>query len=1172
MIGIRHFWNGLNGAGWQAAMAAALVVALSFVSSAARAADTPRLSLKEENGYGRMIFAFQGDVPAYTQKTVAGVLVLSFERPVSVGLKTFSREMPRYVAQAREDAAGKTLRLALTTDFWVNTRVAEHSLYVDLIPPQWAGPAPGLPKDVLARLAAAKKAKQEAEAAKEAAAKAGIDVPTAPDPVLHVRAVHANAMTRLVFDWNQPVLYAMARRGNKVTLTFDRDARVDLAPLRVNRPPYLKDIKAAKHQGKLVVQLTVANKAKVRDFREELSIVLDIEGDHLAAPAADADVETKAPDAALHSHDAADGVATEDDAAAPGHDSGHSRVEQAKLEQGKAEKHSAADRHAGEAVSSRSGDASRLGDMPPKEGERADDGRVAVTLDAGAETSDLIFSWPEEVGAAVFEWAGDLWVVFDRKAEFDLSSLPEDGARIGKWRSIELPQGIAFAAKLNGPMLIGANAEGRDWRISIGETLTSAGGAIPVSRSWQDDGKGVVTLGLASAHRVIRITDPLTRQKAIAVTAEAPVQGVQTPRSFIEFRILQSVQGVGIVPIADDVNVAVAPQSVVVSRKEGLTLSADMSVDRGDRMALADGDADGQAGRSLPGRMDIEAWAKAPAEAGQGFMAGKQYYQDRIARAGFSDVGEAWLDYARYLVGNGLGQEALAALASAAKAEPSSINSASYRALRGAAGVLARHYSEALEDLNGHGLDSDPYAAGWRGAARAGRGEWERARSAFALAGNTVDNTGRDMALDFRIDAAMAGLETGDLDFAKRMVRAMPDPGDDEKDLARTLVVQARLAEAQGQPEDAKILYDQAEETGYPPVQAEARFRLADLKHRSGEMDDKGFAAELEKLRMAWRGGELELSVLRALANIRLRQGNIQAALELMRTVSLNFPHSDAAHVLAGRMSDVFANYFISGGGKEMPPVKALAFYYNFQQLTPVGQKGDEMIRHLADRLVEVDLLPQAAQLLDYQIENRLHGGVAKAQVAARLAGIYLLDQKPKAALHALRETRQVQLPAALQEQRRLLEARTLADLHQYDNALDLLAQMKNRKAALLRCDVLWDSARWPDAGAALEAELGDSWKNDGALDAETRFEVMRAAIAYSMAQDEDGLGRLRKKFGEKMQQSPDASAFAAVSDPIGTGSGGAFRDAVRRIASVNTLDKFLASLGKGTPTDAVLN
>ena len=1146
-------------------MAAALIVTLSLASSIARAAETPRLSLKEEDGFGRMIFTFKGEVPAYTQKTVAGVLVLTFERPVSVGLKTFAREMPRYVAQAREDAAGKTLRLALTTDFWVNMRVAERSLYVDLIPPQWTGPAPDLPKDVLARLAAAEKAKQEAEAARKAAAKAGIDVPTAPAPTLRVRAVHANAMTRLVFDWNQPVLYALARRGNRVTLTFDRDAEVDLAPLRVNRPPYLKDIEATKHQGKLVVQLTVADKAKVRDFREELSIVLDIEGDHPAASAVTDTTGTTAPDAAL-SHEAAGGVAKDGaakvGASAPERDRADGEAGQAR-----------ADRQGGAEVSSRT-DGARADDMPlPKEGLRAADGEVTVTLDAGPETSDLIFSWPEEVGAAVFEWAGDLWVVFDRKADFDLSSLPADGgARIGKWRAVALPKGAAFAAKLNGPMLIGANAEGRDWRISIGETLTSAGGAVSVSRSWQDDGRGVVTLGLAAADRVIRITDPLTRQKAIAVTARAPVQGVQTPRSFIEFRILQSVQGVGVVPIADDVNVAVAPQSVVVSRKNGLTLSADMPVDRGGRMARAEGEDGGTAGRSLPGRMDLEEWAKTPAEAGSGFTAGRQYYQSRIARAGFTDGGAAWLDYARYLIGNELGQEALAALASAVAAEPSFINTASYRALRGAAGVLARHYAEAIDDLNGHGLDSDPYAAGWRGAARARRGEWERARSEFALAGDTVDGLGPETALGFRIDAAVAGLETGDLDFARRMVRAMPDAGGDGKMAARTLVVQARLAEAQGRVDDAKILYADADETGYPPVRAEARFRISDLKHRSGEMDDAAFADELEKLRMAWRGGELELSVLRALADIRLRQGNIQAALELMRTVSLNFPNSDAAHVLAGRMSDVFANYFISGGGQDMPPVKALAFYYSFRQLTPVGQKGDEMIRHLADRLVEVDLLPQAAQLLDYQIEKRLHGGVAKAQVAARLAGIYLLDQKPKAALRVLRDTRQVQLPAALQEQRRLLEARTLADLHQYDNALDLLAQMRDRKAVLLRCDVLWDSARWPEAGAALEAQLGDSWKSDGALDGETRFEVMRTAIAYSMAQDEEGLGRLRKKFGKKMQQSPDASAFAAVSDPIGAGNGGVFRDTVRRIASVNTLDKFIASLGKDKMSDMALN
>ncbi len=52
------------------------------------------------------------------------------------------------------------------------------------------------------------------------------------------------------------------------------------------------------------------------------------------------------------------------------------------------------------------------------------------------------------------------------------------------------------------------------------------------------------------------------------------------------------------------------------------------------------------------------------------------------------------------------------------------------------------------------------------------------------------------------------------------------------------------------------------------------------------------------------------------------------------------------------------------------------------------------MIRRLADRLVSVDLLPQAAELLQHQIDNRLQGA-ARAQVATRLAVIYLMDHKP---------------------------------------------------------------------------------------------------------------------------------------------------------------------------------
>ena len=69
-----------------------------------------------------------------------------------------------------------------------------------------------------------------------------------------------------------------------------------------------------------------------------------------------------------------------------------------------------------------------------------------------------------------------------------------------------------------------------------------------------------------------------------------------------------------------------------------------------------------------------------------------------------------------------------------------------------------------------------------------------------------------------------------------------------------------------------------------------------------------------------------------------------------------------------------------------MPPIDALSLFYDFRDLTPVGRRGDEMIRKLADRLVSVDLLDQAAEVLQHQVDNRLQGA-ARAQVAVQARG-----------------------------------------------------------------------------------------------------------------------------------------------------------------------------------------
>ena len=151
------------------------------------------------------------------------------------------------------------------------------------------------------------------------------------------------------------------------------------------------------------------------------------------------------------------------------------------------------------------------------------------------------------------------------------------------------------------------------------------------------------------------------------------------------------------------------------------------------------------------------------------------------------------------------------------------------------------------------------------------------------------------------------------------------------------------------------------------------------------------------------------------------------------------FQRRDAARVAQDDMRGAFVNLFLKGGADKMPPVEALAMFYDNLDLTPIGPDGDEMIRRMSDRLVAVDLLGPAENLLAYQVDKRLDG-VAKAQVATRLAAVYLMDHKADKAVATLRDSQITGLPDDEMHNRLILEARAFAALKQWDNALDLIA------------------------------------------------------------------------------------------------------------------------------------
>jgi hypothetical protein len=250
---------------------------------------------------------------------------------------------------------------------------------------------------------------------------------------------------------------------------------------------------------------------------------------------------------------------------------------------------------------------------------------------------------------------------------------------------------------------------------------------------------------------------------------------------------------------------------------------------------------------------------------------------------------------------------------------------------------------------------------------------------------------------------------------------------------------------------------------------------------------------------------------------------------------------------------------FLKGEADKMAPVASLGLFYDFIELTPIGADGDEMIRHMADRLVKVDLLGPAADLLNYQVTKRLDG-VARAQVATKLAMVQLMDHKPSAVLDTLRTTQISTLPDDISHQRLLMEARALAEEKRYDQAIDLIAVDQQPDTVRLRAEIYWKSSNWPLAGKAAEDSLGERYKDDKPLNDRERDEVMRAAVAYSLANDQTSLDRLRTNFLPKMKGSPSAAAFAVVTERIDL-QGVAFRDTAANVASVDTLKAFMTEV-----------
>lgn len=892
---------------------------------------------------------------------------------------------------------------------------------------------------------------------------------------LEVRVGQAKEFSRIEFHWSGGAKLTPRLEGRKLILRFNRDADPDIARLRIDPPRWVKAAEARHVRGALELVLTLADDADYRVGVDERASFVNIYEKAKPEPAA-ADGKTKPGEPA----EVAEARTTSSQPITP-----------------------------------------RPDPTPP--------GGV-VHMDAKILNGQVLlnFPWARPNGAAVFRRGDAVWVVFDAPATLDVSRAPRGLRQFSSMRAMrgDTYSAIRIASPANVP--VAAYNQAGVWTVALGPGAQNQASVVKVQRD-QDSGPATLTAAVAGATRSVRLPDPVVGDVMNVVTALGPSKGVPSRREFVQMAVLPSAQGVAVESYVDDIDVQFDGDLVYIGRPQGLALSPTaVGVQRVEAQLGAPQPA------QLPALID-STWSKTGSG---GFLSRYNALLNAAMEEG--DKGRdaptaARMALARFLVGSELSFEAIGVLNAAARQNPQIVDDPEFRGLRGIARVMARRYKEAQADFSAPILADDPSSALWRSYIAANLAQWSEARSQFAAGAEAFNQFSPVWKARFARMDATAALALGDVPGADQRVRlALMDKTDPLEELA-TRLVQARVIEAQGQKERALGIYLAVAKAPTESLSSPAILRATQIKLALGKVTPLQAANVFDGLRYRWRGDATELETIRALGTLYLDQGRYREALEALRSAGVRMPDLPEALLLQKDLAQAFRTLFLDGAADGLEPVQALALFYDFKDLTPLGADGDMMVRKLVRRLVDVDLLDQAADLLRYQVDNRLDG-VPRAQVATDLAVIYLMDRKPEQAMIAINGSRTTVLPSALNAERRLVEARAQMGLGRYDYALEVIERDTSKEAQDLRAELVWKQKQWPEAGALFEKALGDRWKKDGPLSAEEEGKLLRAGVAFSLAGDEAALTRLEQRYQGFYDQArnPEALRIALSGVPSG--------------------------------------
>ena len=1125
------------------------------------AQDDVRVRGHGHSEFGRLVFDWPASV-GFKAEISGRNLIVRFDRAMKADFTAASSALNDYASGVELSTDYRTASFRLKGDFSLRSFANGNSVVIDVLRKKSAASASSVP--------------QSGGAA----------------PALGVRKGQHPKYDRLVFDWTRPVEYSLDRNGGSVTLNFNRPARIDIANVRSGLGRGFANPSATAEGGRLRFSVGVATDARIRHFRAGTKVVLDVFRDGTtqetrqaaaappaqAAPVVPVKQEAKASDtaapgakrpmllvpkspatapketsAALSKPEAAKKpkqVESKSDDAAPqaktkpeGAPAARKTVEKAKEELKAGEKPKAADEP-------------QAAEQPTAAAQPAADDKAEESKpEAALDPITLAFGWPEVVTMATFRRNKYVWIVFGQRTVIQTAPLLKQSRALIE-RLDQVPSGRATVLRVqtknDGINVSNIQLNGSNWLIEFAQSPMRPIDQIAFGVSQTDSQGAQLLMPLEEFGQLFTFTDPDVGDSLQVVTVAQPGLGMDEERAYPEFQLLASAQGVAVETFNSDLVLNKLQKAIVFGGPEGLYVSEVVSVP-----SKLDAKALSQLSFGAIGSQILEPakWQKGGLDK---LIEVRQEYMNGIIKQSPRRRAKGRTELARYNFSHGFAHETLGIIDVVEFTDLEAASAPEFVALKGAALVLAERGKAAQKALNDSRLDGYQDISVWRGAADYLMGDIASASKNFDAGDPSLQNYPNPLKGKLLVPRLAVALETGQTELAQKWREKLADELDElgQTYKGRLSYLFGRLYRDELDFDNAVGAYQVAADSGDVWSGVRAEYELVDFNLQQETIEVSEAVQRLERLRFAWRGDAFERKVLDRLAELYIADSAYRNGLNTLKVIVSYFPKHPDAQAAARKMKDIFRRLYIDGEADNISPLKALALYDEFRELTPAGPEGNRMIQKLAERLVNVDLLDKASDVLGHQVKFRLKGE-EKAAVGTKLALIRLIARDPQGALDALRDSYHLKVSIEIEDDRRRIRAKAEFELGKANDAIALLAGDVSREADQLRSAIYFRERNWGEAAKVYQRLVGGPPEEGETVDGDAGRTALLWAVALKLNRDEEGLRQLFDLYGPGMKGSPLAATFdyiARPSDGVGFDAG----TIQKRIADVDQFQAFM--------------